>query len=578
VPLLLAVAAYARVLHGELVFDDIRQIAWNPRVRDLGAALAGFLPDLLHGRRPVTLLTFALNHAAGGLDPFGYHLVNLALHLGVSALAFLFARAVLRLAGAARPDGLAVAVAGLFALHPLQSQAVSYVVQRAEVLASGFYLATLLLLLVAERRGRTPAGAAAVVAALACFALGLGSKAIAVTLPAAWLLLAAVVPGPEARPALAGWRTRLALVVPLLALAAWFTVGTLGRIEGATDAGFSVPGLPARAYLLTQLRVLVTYLGLLFWPAGQSADWAFSTSRSLGDPGVLASGLLLVALAAGAVALAWRSRRREDPDGAAARLAAFGVLWFLVVLSASSSVVPRDDVLVEHRTYLASLGIFLAVAVAAERLLSRLAGGKRAAAALLLVGGAWAALALVLHARNAVWESDLALWSDAAAKAPAKPRPLVALANARLKRGDAEGAIRDLTRARTLIRSGEPFTEFPIVYNLGTALLRAGRDVEAVAPLRRAVELDPTSPDAAVALGVALLGTGQLAEAEAWATRGLELRPDLGLALQVLGRARLEAGDAAGALGYLERAAAASPADLGLRRQVEALRLGVAAP
>ena len=127
-PLLLAAAAYARVLDGEFQLDDLQAVLGSPAARDLATALHRLPGALLRGGRPVADLTFALDHAVGGTAPRAYHLTNLAIHLGVVVLAHAFARKVLRLAGAASGPWTALAVAGLFALHPLQSQAVSYVV------------------------------------------------------------------------------------------------------------------------------------------------------------------------------------------------------------------------------------------------------------------------------------------------------------------------------------------------------------------------------------------------------------------------------------------------------------------
>lgn len=538
VPLLLAVAAYWRVLGGEFVFDDLPQVVNNPAVRDLPGALRGFFPALLSGRRPVTLLTFALDHAAAGLSPWAFHATNVAIHLGVTALAFLFARALLRLAGAAHPTGVAVAAAGAFALHPLQTQAVSYVVQRAEALAAGAYLGTLLLLLHAERRGPLPRRAAAFAAALATFTLGLGAKATLVSLPLAWLLVTFAVPTAEQRAALLTWPRRLLLLAPFAALVVAFSALTLGRIEGATDAGFAVPGLPAGHYFLTQSRVLLTYLRLLLWPTGQSVDWAFPTSHAITEPAVLAAGLALLTVMATALSLLGFGRRWPDgdPDRAAARVAAFGAGWFFVALSASSTVVARDDVLAEHRVYLAALGVFLSAAVGAERLVAKLALAepRRAVAAALLTGAVWLGLAAALHRRNAVWESAVALWSDAVQKAPHKPRARLGLGNALLARGDHGAAIAHYQHGLSRLRAEAVEAEGPLRKNLGVALVRAGRPGEAVAPLRRAAELLPQDPEAAAGLAVALLSTGDLDEAELEAARALVLSPGHALATRVL--------------------------------------------
>ncbi|MEY2668596.1 MAG: hypothetical protein RJA59_1234, partial [Pseudomonadota bacterium] len=248
--LLVAVLAYARVLHGEFQWDDFSSVLENHRIRDLREVLAGFLPALVRSGRPVVDLTFALNHAAGGLDPFGYHLLNLAVHACAVVLVFVFTRTVLRLAEAPRPGGVALGVAGLFALHPLQTQAVSYVAQRAESLASCAYLGALLLLLLAERRGKSPAGVAAYLLGLAVFVLGLGSKVIVVTLPAAYLLLAWMIPRGAHRAAMTTLPRRLGMLVPWVAVDVLLSTRTIRSIEGAPDAGFSVAGLPPITYLL----------------------------------------------------------------------------------------------------------------------------------------------------------------------------------------------------------------------------------------------------------------------------------------------------------------------------------------
>jgi hypothetical protein len=130
VPLVLATVAYARVLGGGFVFDD-RTTALSPALKDLGAQERALLPALLRGGRPVVDLSLALNYAAGGAQGSSYHAVNIAIHLATVLLVFAFTARTLQLAGVSRGRGLALAVAGIFALHPLQSQAVSYISQRS---------------------------------------------------------------------------------------------------------------------------------------------------------------------------------------------------------------------------------------------------------------------------------------------------------------------------------------------------------------------------------------------------------------------------------------------------------------
>jgi len=487
-PLGLAGWAYLRVLDGELVLDDLATLGGTPAARDLGAALTGAWPSLRDGRDPLTALSFALDHAWAGLHPRAYHLTALGLHLAVASLAYLLARLVLRLGGAARPTGLAVAVAGLFALHPLQSEAVAHLARRADLLGAGLYLATLLLLVSAERHGPSRRGGLALLLALSAFLLGLTTGPLLFTLPVTWLLLAWAVPTEAARRILASWPRRLLVLVPFLALEGAYLALTPWRVEAVAQppalAVPAAPALPPLDWLLTQGRVLLTYLRLLLWPAGQSARWDFAPSHRLAEPGVITAGLALLSILAATVAL-WRwarDRRPADYDGAAGRVAGFGVAWFFVV-AITASAAPGGAPLSEPRVYLASLGLLLAVGAGAERLLSRPwpVGPARRRAAVLLVTAAFGVLAMALHRRNRVWESAQALWADVVLRSPEDAGARLGLGDALRAAGDAEGAADQYHRGLLLL-------EF-----------EAARGLEVGSPLERALEerlgAGPRRPD-----------------------------------------------------------------------------------
>jgi Flp pilus assembly protein TadD len=565
VPLLLAVAASARVLHGDFVLDDVRVVRENPALGSPAGVLRGFGESLLHGGRPTTEVTFALSQAMGGPTPLAFHAGNLFLHLAVVVLVFLFTREVLGLAGRGPSSGVAVAVAGIFALHPMQSQAVSYVSQRSEVLASGLYLATLLLLLRAGKPGAGLPRALAGASALALFVVGMGAKAIVVTAPLAWLLLLVMVPPARQGREPTRWRWRLLLLAPLALAGLLLVRGALRAVAGRPDAGFSVPGATPWTYFLTQWRAVATYVRLLAWPAGQSADWSFPWSSRIGDPGVLLSGAFLACLLGGAVALWLRCRGRDDPASADGRAAAFGATWFFLVLAPTSTFLPIADVLVEHRVYLASWGLFLAAVLGGDRLLARLHPGRRDLVAALAVGAAWSVLAVALHRRNAVWEGDLVFWQDVVTKAPGKPRPRLGLGVAKIRHGDPEGAVAEFTAGIARVQPEAAGLRAALLHNLGAALIQLGRAKEAVAPLRQAAKLDPAATAPPESLALALWMTGDLDGAEREARGVLDRNPEAALAALVLGQARMARGDDAGAVPHLERAVRARPADAVVR-------------
>lgn len=559
VPIVLAVAAYARVLHGEFQFDDDHAIVQNLSIKDLPVMWSGFWPALLDGQRVVTDLTFALNYAQAGLDTWAFHVTNLAIHLAAVLLAFLLARRVLRMAGSPGADGLAVVIAGMFALHPLQTEAVSYVVQRAEAFASAFYMATLVLLLEADRRRMTGRRWVAYAAALTCFVLGLGAKVIVITVPASYLAMMATVPGPDVRDQLATWRTRLLRTSPFLMVGAWWASSTLRGIEHRPDAGFSVPGSDPGSYVLTQVRACATYLRLLIWPAGQSVDWGLPLSRSIAEPAVLLSGAVIFLLALAAAWSFWRWHR-DAALGPTVRAAAFGFLWFFVVLSPTSSFVPLADALAEHRVYLASWGIFAALVVIGELLLRRLAVPHRTWVAAGAVALAWCALATATWARNAAWENRVALWTDAVAKAPRFWRPHASLGQAWRIRGDLASAIDEFQTALEIGQSS-PGDRVFVLHKLGLVLNDAGRSAEAVPPLREALRLDPGNPDLLAGLAVAALNMRDLQESERLALDALSVAPEHADALNVLGSVRLISGDASAARDLFTRALRSNPDD-----------------
>ena len=568
---LATVAAYARVLDGSFQFDDGLSITQNPMVKNLDDFLwGGFDAELLTAGRPVTTLTFALNYHFARLTPWPYHATNLAIHVAAVLLAFALARRVLRLAGAARPDAIAAAVAALFALHPLQSEAVAYIVQRSESMASALYLATLVLLLVAEEQGfRGGRAAAAWGGAVVAFAVALLTKAIVVTAPVAYLLLVAIVPSPESRRRMAPWGRRAAALAPLVAMALGFATLTLRGLRGVRTAGFST-GI-SWSYPLTEIRAVTTYLRLLVWPSGQSADWDFPPTYTPADPALPGAVAVLVLVAAAAVALSWRGRRKEGEGPAAARVAGFGLAWFFLVLSPTSSVVPLLDPIAEHRVYLASWGVFLAAAAGGERLGARLRSRWAGWATAGVAAALCAAFGVASWVRAGVWESPLSLWSDVAAKAPLHARAHHGVGYALGTSGDIEGAIREYKLALELARDRYAFYRMPLLTELGAAYILAHRYQEAASVLEVGVRENPQNASMANNLALARLRLGDLDAAYQHALRATQLDPSRADPYNTLAEIMIRKGQPALGLQYIDTAIRLDP-----DRPVRFLARGVA--
>lgn len=452
------VLAYANSLGGAFVFDDGPSIQLNDSIRSFGTALRppGEIGQTVAGR-PLLNLTFALNYALHGFDVRGYHVVNVAIHAAAALLLFGLLRRIFaadKLAPAFGPHAtaLAGAVALWWAAHPLNTAAVTYVVQRAESLAA---LLVLLTLYAALRNW-------VAIAIVAMFA-GVGVKETVAVAPALLVLIERLTAGESFASRLRRrWKLYAGLGAAWLLLGwlVWASQGRGGTAGLETEVG-------VLAYGLTQLKAVALYLKLALWPAPLVFDYGTGTVAGFAE--VWPQAALLMALTATA---AWWWRRQSP--------AALGILWFFVCLAPSSSVVPiATQTMAEHRVYLALAGV-LALVVGAGYRLSK-------------AGTLWAACALAAGCgyltveRNRDYASEESLWADTASKNPTNARAHNNLGNARQERGDLAGAI---ACQREALRLKPDMAEAHS--NLSVALMGLGRTDEAIEALRQAVQLKPS--------------------------------------------------------------------------------------
>lgn len=421
----LAIVAYLPSFSVPFQFDDWARIGSNPAL-DRGDWWHAI--GWLGGARILPAITLALNYVLNRDHTFAYHLVNLAVHLiaslGVYWLALLASRTPRLEASAAgrQPAAFAGAAALLFACHPLQTQAVTYIVQRVAAMAAMFYIWSVTAYVAARLRDDVGDRRGARRRYAACAALALAavlSKENAVTLPVMLALTEIAFFGRRRLGALLRYAL-LAAPLPLLPIA-WKLLARRGRMSGASwsawlAAAWRSPSLsPAPLgpldYFLTQLTVLPRYLALLLLPLGLNVDHDVPTATSPLAPPVLGGLMLLVALAALGI---WALRSRP--------LAGYGILWFFIAESVESTFLPIDDVMMEHRMYLAMPGFALLFAAAYCAARERWRAPARVAAAAVA-----AALVVLTYTRNQVWRTPLSLWSDAARKSPGKARVQVNL-------------------------------------------------------------------------------------------------------------------------------------------------------
>jgi len=525
--------AYSNSFRGEFAFDDHEQLVENPLLRSLHNYLSSPSGYRAVPNRYLTYLTFALNYRLGGLDVAGYHVVNVAIHILNALLVFALVRLSFRTPHLSRSRlrpwsrQVAFVAALLFVVHPIQTQAVTYIVQRLTSLATFFYLLTVVQYArwrLAREPGRVrPARAVAVyVPILLTAILAMKSKEIAFTLPVVVTLY-------EVFFFQAGWTRRVVYLAPLLAtlLIIPLTMLTLDKpvaeiLSDVTESARLETAMSRMDYLRTQLAVIATYLRLLVLPVNQNLDYDYPVYRSFLDPGLLLSLLLLLSVAAVALLLyggpigRW-TKRVPDP---AARLASFGIVWFFVALSVESSVIPIVDVIFEHRMYLPSVGMLVAAATIWFLVAHRLAPDRpRLPSAVSVVLAAILGLA-TMH-RNEVWASEVSLWRDVVQKSPGKARPHNNLGRALGRLHKEQEALPHFLSA---IRN-DP-NSFRAHNNLGVALAKLGRQTEAMEAFRTAVRLNPRHAEAYYNIGrLYLMREGWLQDAAMMFEKAIEIRP-----------------------------------------------------
>jgi protein O-mannosyl-transferase len=343
---LAAAIVYTNSLSAPFIFDDQYSVVENPAIRSLAAARSQPHNTPLAGR-PVAALTFAINYAASELDPAVYRATNVAIHIACALLLFGIVRRTLALPkltlfGSAAND-LAMAAALLWVVHPLTTDAVTYITQRTESLMALFYLATLYASLRAQSSGH--GWAWTIAAGLAC-ALGMGSKESMATAPLVVVLFDRVFLFHSVRDAFrARWRLYFGLALTWVILA--FQLASTPR---ANSAGFETD-VSVWTYLLNQAVMIVRYLRLVFWPVDLVINYGPPVAYTLAD--VIPQAAIVIALILATVgAVKW--------SPAAAFLAA----WFFITLAPSSSFVPiATEVGAERRMYLPLMAVITGIVI-----------------------------------------------------------------------------------------------------------------------------------------------------------------------------------------------------------------------
>jgi protein O-mannosyl-transferase len=494
---------YLNALDNPLVYDDVRTVLDNPSLDDIWAIRTIAYRELT---RPLVNFSYAVDRALWGGQLVGYHVTSILLHALSVFLVFQLARRSVedlqrQIAGAGTPTAGLVAAfvaAGGFGLHPMMTEAVGYISGRSELLCSVFFLSALL----AARRWMRGGRGWWMAAACGLWLLALLSKEIAAMWPVVVIAYDRLGLGDRDG---ARRRTRYVLgpLVGLTVLAGLGRVAILVRVENPGEA------VIFWQYILVEIEVAFRYFAMLLWPSGQSI---FHQVAEPGWPPTLRLVVAVVWLAAWLV-VAWRLARTRP-------VAAFGMLWFILLLLPSAALVVLNlgEPMSEHRVYLASVGIFLAIGAGVGDVW---ASFGRQRLVLMSPIAAWLiVLGALTVARNEVWSDPVRLWRDAADKAPDVWVPHVMLGASLQESGQRDAAIVAYRRAVRL----RP-TEAAARVRLALTLAELGRLDEARAEFGALVGIDPSSAVGHNGLGAVALLEHKPEEARAHYEETLRLHP-----------------------------------------------------
>lgn len=571
---ILVLVAYSNVFSYPFYFDDVRNIKDNPVLRDL----SNYWPPF-DTNRYVGGLSFALNFHFGYLNTFGYHLVNVVIHIVNGffiwwLVGLLFETPVIKLIESAKKykAPIALVTALFFALHPVQTQAVTYIVQRYASLATLFYLLSIIFYIKARLSAVINKQIAFTVGAFLSAFLAMKTKEISFTIPFMIILIEWVF-FCKAGDGLKSWlsKGRLISLVPLLVtvfiipLAMLGSGAIVGTGAGVGDLLSSVDKLTAETesitrsnYLFTQFRVVAVYLKLLFLPIGQVLDYDFKISSSFFTPLVALGFLLHTTVLAASFWILHKSKTQGKVLGI---LGAFGVFWFYGALSVESSVIPIRDIIFEHRMYLPMLGGGLAVVCGVlyfydRGLPGRFLGDRDLVKDTLIFSFV---LSLVFtgltYNRNIVWQNSVTLWQDVIEKSPTNPRGYNGLGFAYYNMGRNEEAV-ELYKKSIKIKP-----DYADVYNnMGIAYFKLPNSLDkSITYLEQAIELSPTHSRAINNLGVAYSRKGRFDEAKVLLLKAYSLDASYGRPFYNLGNIYIKTGDPNKAIEYYKKSIEINP-------------------
>jgi Tfp pilus assembly protein PilF len=517
--------AYLNSFQGDFILDDHASIRQNQSIRRIWPISIPLSPprQTSVAGRPILNLTFALNYAIGGLDVRIYHLFNLAIHASAALLLYGIIRRTLRSFQnrfQEQANRIAMISALIWAVHPLQTESVTYIIQRSESLAGLFFLGTLYCAI--RSSGSKKINLWTIAAIILC-ALGICVKEVAAMSPAVILLYDYIFLSDSWRRAL---RRRIALYIGLACTWALLPIVSLGARSGST--GFNAAGYGPISYGMTQIGVITHYLRLCFLPHPLVFDYFWVIEKS--PAAVILPGLLL----GGILGFTVCALLRKSPLG-------FPGAWFFLILAPTSSIFPiHTEVAAERRMYLPLAAVVVPVVILFYCFIDFL--GKRwisfkphkSIAVSILVFVCVSVLGIMTIMRNLDYQDPERMWKLVLREQPQNCRAYLNLGIFYLEHGRKQDAIIQYEKALEYTRNSSEIAHLHA--NLAHLLLDQEQYEKAWMHFEKAISADPRDEVFMIYFGIDLGRRGRIVEAESVFRRALEVNPRNCAAHNNLGR------------------------------------------
>ena len=582
----LIVACYANTFHVPWYFDDLLRIVNNTAIHISELSPTEILKSayyhvdqpgsrgILH--RPVSMITFGLNWFFYGNDVAGYHVVNLMVHFLTALVLYRTLKALLQFPPRScrddeRTQFIALVATVLWALHPIQTQAVTYIVQRSTSLAALFFLTAIYLYIVGRQSSNHRRKTVFFIGCAGCYALALGTKLNTALLPASLLLVEILffqdLESPDVRTRI----VRLTLGVGAVLLIGCISLLWIWKGNPIDYFERTYRGRPftLSERLLTQPRVILFYLSQLLWPLpGRfSLVHEIKVSTSLFEPWTTIPCLISVGALLG-VGLAAIKRHR---------FVALAILFFFANHVVESTVIPLELVF-EHRNYLPTMFVFVPVAILLRNGIEAFQDQKGFRKGLLVLVTVMTIVALgaATHSRNRLWGNKRLFWENTLVKAPKTARPYLQLAAYFEAHHNLQLAFKLYKHSLSLYDPAPKRARALALTNMGTLLRTWQQTGPAIEHFERALEIFPEHEIARYNLIASLISEGRYEQAFPHTQILLEQNPSHPYYLNVAGLIRLQMGFPQEAIGLLEQSIAQKPDDVNtlLNLGVTLVRLG----